>query len=48
MLSLLIFGIVVDAVTEDAREEILCADDLVLKSKNLEDLRVRFQRRRSA
>ena len=42
----------VDAVTEQAREgllnEILYADDLVPMSKNLEDLRERFQRWRGA
>ena len=42
----------VDAVSEHARErllnEILYADDLVLMSENLEDLRERFQRRRDA
>ena len=48
----MIFAIVVDAVSEDAREgllnEILYADDLVLMSENLEDLRERFQRWRDA
>ena len=48
----LIFSIVVDAVSEHAREgllnEILYADDLVLMSENLEDLRERFQRWRDA
>ena len=43
----LIFAIVVDAVTEQARKgllnEILYADDLVLMRENLEDLRERFQ-----
>ena len=43
----LCYAIVVDAATEDAREgllnEILYADDLVL-SKNVEDLRERFER----
>ena len=52
MLSPLIFAIVVDVVTEHAREgllnEILYADDLVLTSESLEDLRERFQRWRSA
>ena len=52
VISPLIFAIVVDAVTEQAREgllnEILYADDLVLMSKNLEDLRERFQRWRGA
>ena len=47
VISPLIFAIVVDAVTEQARKglfnEILYADDLVLMSKNLEDLRERFQ-----
>ena len=48
----LIFAIVVDAVTEQAREglliEILYADDLVLMSYNLEGLRESFQRWRGA
>ena len=48
VLSPLIFAIVVDVVTEHAREgllnEILYADDLVLMSESLEDLRERFQR----
>ena len=52
VLSPLIFAIVVDAVSENAREglwnEILYADDLVLMSQNLEDLRERFQRWRDA
>ena len=52
MLSPLIFAIVVDVVTEYAREgllnEILYAYNLVLMSESLEDLRERFQRRRSA
>ena len=43
VLSPLIFAIVVDVVTEYAREgllnEILYADDLVLMSESLEDLR---------
>ena len=51
VLSPQIFAIVVD-VTEHAREgllnEILYADDLVLMSKSLEDLRERLQRWRSA
>ena len=42
----LIFAIVVDIVTEHAREgllnEILYADDLVLMSESLEDLREKF------
>ena len=46
MLSPLIFAMVVDVVTEHAREgllnEILYADDLVLMSESLEDLRERF------
>ena len=50
--SLLIFAIVVDAVTKQARKkplnEILYVDDLVLMSDNLEDLRERFQRWRGA
>ena len=52
VISPLIFAIVVDAVTEQARKgilnEILYADDLVLMSENLEDLRKRFQRWRGA
>ena len=52
VISPLIFAIVLDAVTEQARKgllnEILYADDLVLMSKNLEDLRERFQRWRDA
>ena len=48
VLSPLIFAIVVDVLTEHAREgllnEILYADDLVLMSESLEDLRERFQR----
>ena len=51
-LSPLIFAIVIDVVTEHARKgifnEILYADDLVLMSESLEDLRERFQRWRSA
>ena len=46
------FAIVVDVVTEHAREgllnEILYLDDLVLISESLEDLRERFQWWRSA
>ena len=52
VLSPLYFAIVVDVVTEHAREallnKILYADDLVLMSKSLEDLKERFQRWRSA
>ena len=52
LLSPLIFSIEVDVVTEHAREgllnEILYADDLVLMSESLEDLRERFQRWRRA
>ena len=52
VLSPLIFAIVVDVMTEHAREgllnEILYADDLVLTSESLEDLRERFRRWRSA
>ena len=52
VISPLIFAIVVDAVTEQARKgllnEILYADDLVLMSENLEDLRERFQKWSSA
>ena len=52
VISPLIFVIVVDAVTEQARKgllnEILYADDRVLMKENLEDLRERFQRWRGA
>ena len=52
MLSPLIFDIVVDVVTKHAREgllnEILYADDLVLMSESLEELREKFQRWRRA
>ena len=48
----LIFAIVVDVVTEHAKEgllnKILYTDDLVLMSESLEDLRERFQRWRRA
>ena len=51
VLSPLIFTIVVDVVTEHAREgllyEILYADDLVLMSETMDDLRKRFQKWRS-
>ena len=52
VLSPLIFAIVVDVATEHAREgllnKILYADDLVLMSESLKDLRERLQRWRSA
>ena len=52
VLSSLIFAIVANVVTEHAREgllnEVMYADDLVLMSKSLDDLRERFQRWRSA
>ena len=52
VLSPLISAIVVDVVTEHAREgllnEILYADDLVMMNESLEDLRERFQRWRRA
>ena len=52
VLSPLIFAIVVDVVTEHAREgllnEILYADDLVLMSESMDDLRKRLQKWRSA
>ena len=52
VLSPLILAIVVDVVTEHAREgslnEILYADDLVLMSESLDDLRESFQKWRSA
>ena len=48
VLSSLIFAFVVDVVTEHAREGLLnktlYANDLVLMSESLEDLRERFQR----
>ena len=48
VISPLIFAIVVDAVTEQARKgilnEILYADDLMLMSENLEDLKERLQK----
>ena len=48
----LIFAIVVDVVTEHAREgllnEISYADDLVLMSESMGDLRERFQKWRNA
>ena len=42
---LLLFAIVVDAVTENARSvvnELLYADDLVLTSETMEDLKKKF------
>ena len=51
VLSPLILAIVVDVVTEHAEgllNEILFADDLVLMSESLDDLRERFQRWKSA
>ena len=52
LLSPLIFAIVVDVVTEHARDrllnEILYADDLVLMSESMDDLKERFQKWRSA
>ena len=52
VLSPLIFAVVVDVVTEHAREEllneVLYANDLVLMSESLDDLRERFQRWGSA
>ena len=52
VLSPLIFAIVVDVVTEHAREgllnEMFFADDLVLMTESLGNLRERFQRWRSA
>ena len=48
VLSPLLFAIVVDVITESAREdlmyEILYADDLVLMSKTMEELREKFQK----
>ena len=52
VLSPLIFAFVVDVVTEHAREgllnEIVYADDLVLMSEIIDDLRDKFQKWRSA
>ena len=46
MLSPLLFAIVVDAITENARrgviDELLYADGLVVMSEDMEDLRERF------
>ena len=46
MLSPLIFAIAVDPISENAREglmnEILCADDLVLMSESIENLKWKF------
>ena len=46
MLSPLLFAIVVDVITESTRRgvvnELLCADDLVLMSETMEDLKERF------
>ena len=46
VLSPLLFSIVVDIITENARRgvvnELLYADDLVLVSENMEDLKERF------
>ena len=52
VLSPLLFAIVVDVVTESAREglmkEILYADDLVLMSETMEDLREKFRKWKGA
>ena len=52
VLSPLLFAIVVDVATENAREglmkEILYADDLLLMSETMEDLKERFLKWRSA
>ena len=46
MLSPLLFAIVVDVITENARRcvvnELLYADDLVIMSETMEDLKERF------
>ena len=46
VLSLLLFAIVVDVITENARRgvvnELLYADDLVIMSEAMEDLKERF------
>ena len=46
MLSPLLFAIVVDVITENARRgvvnELLYADDLVLTTETIEDLKKRF------
>ena len=47
-LSPLLFAIVVDFVTENAREGILYADDLVLTSETMKGLKKRFLKWRSA
>ena len=48
MLSPLLFAIAVDVISENARErlmnEILYADDLVLMSKSMENLKEKFLR----
>ena len=52
VLSPLLFAIVVDVVTEDARqglmEEVLYADDLVLMCDTMDGLRVKFQKWKDA
>ena len=46
MLSPLLFAIVADVITENARrgviDELLYADDLVIMSEDMEDLKERF------
>ena len=48
MLSPLLFAIAVDVISENARErlmnEILYADDLILMSKSMENLKEKFLR----
>ena len=50
--SLLMFAVIVDVVTEEARKslmkEVLFENDLVLMSKTMEGLKERFQKKRSA
>ena len=52
VLSPLLFAIVVDGITENARRgvvnELLHADDLIIMSKNMEDLKERFCNRKNA
>jgi len=52
VLSPLLFAIVIDIVTENAREglihEILYADDLVLTSDSMKDLRKKFSKWKNA
>ena len=51
MLSPLLFAIPVNVITENAREElmnkILCANDLVLMSESIENLKKKFSNERT-